>query len=590
MVRATLAAVAMIAVCSTAVAETRSDGLAVREVTVFKDGHALVLREGETALDASGDATLSDLPRPVMGTFWAESTTQGARLASVSVERVEVQGTREAASLEDLLIANVGRAVYYRTLADTELRRGTLTDVLPGSPGGSGVYDVRGHYTPPQPARDAIAIISSAEGHELVQVSRLTDVRVWSPGPDGGVETSLKTTTTEERMTLDLAWDETPGDVAGVSLMYLQRGLRWIPSYRVTMLSDDRVRLELQATLVNELVDLDGVTLHLAVGVPSFAFDHTPDPMALRESMDQLGLFFQQANGAQTGAMLSNALMAQTARMSESRIGGRDAHVAQGQSGQASPEFSGAERAEDLFVFTVDGVTLRKGARLVLPVASYECDASSVYTLDLPAAPPTQAHQHFNTQQQRDIAALLDRPVARHVLRIEHENDKGYPITTAPALVVRDGVTLAQGLITYTPSGASVDLEVGSAVDIAVEVNERETGRTPSDLRWRNDDYVRIDAALGADLTNRKPHPVRLEVRRLVFGSPVEASHDAEQVRLSVFEAERQWSAAQTVWWRWYGWPWYWHALNGATEFRWDVELDAGEELTLEASWYYHWR
>jgi hypothetical protein len=552
---------------ATPAAAAPSEGLPIREVTVFKDGHALVLRRGAVTLNDHADAVLTDLPRPVMGTFWAECDSADARLASVRVERVDTQKPTPAANITDLLAANIGRAIRFRTRADNTARVGTVIDVLTHEPA---------------PTADPIVIVRTAADFETIRIARLTDLR-FVRGNDEPPATTYARDIEQERMTLDLDWKDDPGDSADVSLMYLQRGLRWIPSYRITMLDDERVRIELQGTLVNELADLENATLHLAVGVPAFAFEHTPDPIGLHESLDQLGLFFQKPGDHRTGSMLSHALRTQSARMTEMQ-----AH-ASGMSAATPPEMTGGDRAEDLFVFTIDNVTLAKGARMVTPIASYECGYSSLYRLDLPAGPPFEVLPRLDSREQREIALLLDRPIATHVLRIAHENEMGYPITTAPALVIRNGLTLAQGLITYTPDGSGVDLEVGKAIDIGVDLDERETGREPDAVKWRSHDYARIDLAMEATLTNRKAKPVTIEVRRLAFGHAEEVNNDGESVALSIFDVERRWSQPG-AWWRAFGWPHYWHALNGAAEFRWQLELDPGEAATLEASWHYFWR
>ena len=45
----------------------------VREVTVFKDGHAFVLHDGKMPVEPSGDVLMDYLPAPVLGTFWPYS-------------------------------------------------------------------------------------------------------------------------------------------------------------------------------------------------------------------------------------------------------------------------------------------------------------------------------------------------------------------------------------------------------------------------------------------------------------------------------------------------------------------------------------
>ena len=49
----------------------------VREVTVFKDGHALMLHEGKMPVEESGDVLMDYLPSPVLGTFWPYSADKG---------------------------------------------------------------------------------------------------------------------------------------------------------------------------------------------------------------------------------------------------------------------------------------------------------------------------------------------------------------------------------------------------------------------------------------------------------------------------------------------------------------------------------
>ncbi|MHC4559728.1 MAG: hypothetical protein ACYS80_20745, partial [Planctomycetota bacterium] len=51
----------------------------VREVTVFKDGHAFVLHEGKMPTNTDGNVMLDYLPRPIIGTFWAYSADVKAK-------------------------------------------------------------------------------------------------------------------------------------------------------------------------------------------------------------------------------------------------------------------------------------------------------------------------------------------------------------------------------------------------------------------------------------------------------------------------------------------------------------------------------
>ena len=88
----------------------------VREVSVFKDGHAFVVHRGSVAVDAAGDTVLRHLPAPVMGTFWVGAIDGGAEqrgigVAAVTASQSRVRVERTALSLKDLVDANPGAKV-----------------------------------------------------------------------------------------------------------------------------------------------------------------------------------------------------------------------------------------------------------------------------------------------------------------------------------------------------------------------------------------------------------------------------------------------------------------------------------------------
>ncbi|MBX3322359.1 MAG: hypothetical protein KF757_05160 [Phycisphaeraceae bacterium] len=532
-----------------------SADLPVREVTIFKDGHAMVLRQGLMPVNAQGDVEIEELPRPILGTFWAYSATSGVKMSSVKVGKVDEINEIDPQNLHHLIRLAVGTDVTL-VLHDGGIARGTLKRV-------SG----------------AMAMLS---GESAVAIN-LADVRRAEFHDESILNRKDEQTFTKDVMTIDLSWEgHAPANEAEVGLMYIERGLRWIPSYRVTLTSDDRAIIELSATLVNELMDLDNVKANLVIGVPSFMFEHTLDPMSLQEQVAQLGQYFDRAS-SMTGAALSNALMSQTARMSDSR-GYRD-NNSMGQQG-SNVEVGSTDQAEDLYIFNVSNVTLKRGERLFVPLAVAEVPYESVYTLTLPIAPPSDMWQNFGTDQQREIARMLDRPTARHVLRLTNASE--HPFTTAPALIIRDGQPLAQGMLRYTARTARVDLEVTSAVDIRVESSEREAQREHDGLRWNGNTYARVELTGSANLTNYKTKAVKIEVRKFVLGKATEANANGTIEGINFFTG-MDWDQPSFAWWRWYGWPWWWSRLNSASRIDWTVELEPGESVNLECAWQYFW-
>ncbi|MDH7569852.1 MAG: hypothetical protein QHJ73_09735, partial [Armatimonadota bacterium] len=96
---------------TTAEALTALGRLPVREITIFKDGHAFVLHEGEAPTDAAGRVSLDYLPTPLLGTFWPYSADPGARLTAVTASARRTLVERTALTVRDLVAANPGARV-----------------------------------------------------------------------------------------------------------------------------------------------------------------------------------------------------------------------------------------------------------------------------------------------------------------------------------------------------------------------------------------------------------------------------------------------------------------------------------------------
>ena len=98
--------------------------LPIKEITVFKDGHAFVAHEGEMPTDEHGNVVMDYLPSPVVGTFWPYSAEKRARLVSVVASQKRVLVERTALNLRELLEANIGAEAI---IAETGTNRYTAT-------------------------------------------------------------------------------------------------------------------------------------------------------------------------------------------------------------------------------------------------------------------------------------------------------------------------------------------------------------------------------------------------------------------------------------------------------------------------------
>jgi hypothetical protein len=549
----------------------------IKEVTVFKDGHAFVVHQGRVATDAKGRVVLDRLPAPVLGTFWPYSAERDVKLTAVTASRRRVLGEQTAIDVRALLEANAGAAVE---IVDVDGR--SVTGRIRGLPSRpvEELREVEGTSDRDLvAARGSVMLLETGQGMLALPLDRVRSVSFKNAPAAKFASESFR-----NLMTLVFAWPEGRSRrEIEVGMAYVQKGLRWIPSYRVTIDGAGHARVQLQATLVNELADLDDVTANLVIGVPTFAFKDMVDPIALQQSVARLGGYLDATSAS--GYAMSNAIMSQAAGLDDSRFraeGGRREEAAP----EPGPEVGGSEKDEDLFVFTVRGVNLKKGERMVLPVAEYELPYRDVYVLELPFAPPAEVRANANEAQQRELARLLGSPRFTHVLRLGNSSTE--PLTTAPALIGSGDRVLGQGLMTYTAPGADCDLALTTAVDLSVTKRDKETGRVPSALTVDGNTYLRVNLQGGIGITNRRDKPADIEVRRTILGHADAAGQTGRVEMVNAYEEGG--ALAQPPWWGWYGWPGWWGAVNGVGQFTWKTRIEAGKSLNLAYTWHYFWR
>ncbi len=282
--------------------------LPIKEITVFKDGHAFVAHEGEMPTDAHGNVVMDYLPAPVVGTFWPYSAEKRAKLTSVVASTKRVLVERTALSLRELLEANIGAEVII-----TESGTNRYAATILGLPARSA--EEQAATNPPNtgeklPEKGNLILLQTAEGVKVLAIDRIQDVTFKQAHKPAAANEEFR-----NLLTLKLDWGKAkPAKTANVGLFYLQKGVRWIPSYKVEIDGDGKAAVKLQATLLNELADLEDVSVNLVIGVPTFAFKDTIDPIALQQDLAQLSQYFRTDTGGQNSPLasnFSNAIMSQ---------------------------------------------------------------------------------------------------------------------------------------------------------------------------------------------------------------------------------------------------------------------------------------
>lgn len=547
----------------------------VREVTIFKDGHAFVLHEGNMPVDANGEVVLRDLPTPVVGTFWPYATT--GRLKSVVASRQSVVGQRTALSVRELLKANVGADV---TIIESDNQRfdAKILSVPEPPPQDDAPVEnaaVR-DSVPSETVRESeVVLLATKEGVRARPLNSINEL-IFKVAPHESLANP------EFRNLLRLQFEgnkRKAGESAGVGMVYLQKGLRWIPNYRLSLDGKGRAGLKLQATLINELVDLDNATANMVIGVPSFAFKETVDPISLQNTLARLSPFFDAST--RSANAFSNAIQAQMSSNSYGRINdGADDNGTN--NANLSTDGGGSE---DFYVFTAKGITLRKGERMAFPISQSDLRYQDIYTLEAPAQPPVELYSKMNASQQSLIKQAVAASNVMHKIRLFNEGKE--PLTTAPTLIESGGRLLAQTMMTYTATGGRSDIDLAPAVDVTVKRSETEVKRTANALRWRDYAYSRVDISGKMVVTSYRSAPVTMELAQQFVGNIDSVGEKGTTRKLGIGDDENKESALPS-WWN--ADDGDWRGVNNLSAAKWTVTIPAKGKLEIPYTYHYFWR
>lgn len=539
----------------------------VKELVVFKDGHAYVIHEGDMPTDERGNVVLDYLPAPILGTFWAYCASPQAKLQAVVAGQRRVSLKHTALSIREILEANVGAKVVLTEISGTRYT-GVIVDVPACSP------EELEAISPPNtgdklPLKGNILLLKTDEGTRAMNLDRVLDVTFL-----GDYATATTDAEFRNLLTLHLNWgNRQPQKRAQVGMMYVQKGVRWIPQYRLVLDGKGNAKMFLQASVINELTDFRNATVDLVIGVPSFAYKDTRDPIGLQQTFAQLSQYFR----TDAGRTLSNALMAQAPRA----VGGalyEEEGTPPPPAPDLGPEVAGAGVSEDLFVFTVKNVSLRKGERMTLPVSEYTLKYKDVYTLYVPPFGSTPPAPSPSEPRAAEVQSALAAPKVIHRVRLTNTTE--HPFTTAPILLFSGDTVLAQDTITYTPRGGTTDIAIGTAVNIPVKQIDKELKRTAKATTISGVDYTLVEMEGTLTITNYSEKAVDLEVTRQVVGELDSTTPEAEVSKRTV--------AGRPVIIDGSGYPT--SALNPLSQIVWKISLAPGKSVELKCRWQYYTR
>ncbi|HKB14790.1 MAG TPA: hypothetical protein VKF62_01940, partial [Planctomycetota bacterium] len=325
-----------------------------------------------------------------------------------------------------------------------------------------------------------------------------------------------------------------------VSLLYLERGLTWVPSYAIDLSEPEKATLTAKAEVINEAEALEGATLRFVTGFPNLRFAHVVDPIAMQGDLNAFLTALGQPPDRAWGPAAQQAVLSNVAYRAEA-----DA-VTFPVAGVPLP----GETAEDLFLYEQKDVTLKRGERALFSLFSARVPFEHLYEWSIPDTIGENPYEN--------------RPQAPREEEIWHSvrltNDTSLPWTTAPAMTLKGGNLLGQDTLSYAAVGAKTTVRITRAVDVQGEQDEYETARERGSARFYGNAYDRVTVKGEICATNRKREGVRLEITKHLQGEVTKNPGEAKVVQVA--KGLRQ--------------------VNPNARLTWTIPLEPGQRATID--------
>lgn len=337
-----------------------------------------------------------------------------------------------------------------------------------------------------------------------------------------------------------------------LGMMYLQKGIGWVPTYSLDLLTEETAQLRLQAVVTNHAEAFTNTNLNFVVGVPNFMHlnDVTPLSMNNLESINA----FNNAISA-----VSNGLVSDFAN----RGGGRITYGIENSSGFSQTEGSGLDgiSSEDLFFYNLPNVSLKLGESAQFTILQMNLGVKHIYEVELEG---NTSDFYYYQQLGTNSGFVFGENFKNKVWHsVKFSNASKSPLTAGSVMVTNSegGVKrpVSQDRITYTPAGGETFLKLTVAPDVSVRDGEKQI---KAEERIKQEDgywYDKFTIEGQVVVQNYKSKKIDLNVKKVITGE-LEKSDENWLTSKRVRNARQQ---------------------NDVTDVCWELSLKPGEKRTI---------
>lgn len=487
-------------------------------VSAFKNGTGFFVKKS-TVNAQNGKYILTQIPEATFGTLWFDAPENTFK--SITAEMGDIKENQTITNLADLIRANQGKKANLKLNRENESYTGIIEKV-----------------------EGDVLVFKTVEGQWLtVSLNSIYAAQLLDKP-----NTALEKTYSKRVIALNF---ERKNTKQALNMMYLQKGISWVPSYLIDINSDNKAKLILRSTLLNDAEDLDNATVNFVVGIPNFAYSYLTSPLSSTEGVLK---FINTLNGLsnQSNRSLSRADIT-TQSMSNMMI------VEEDSDNDLPVVPLEGQQVGDLYFYTAKNVTLPKGGRGFYDVLETELDFQHVYKVTL------SANSTYSSGYGDSYSFETSKNLVIHSIRFK--NTSKYPLTTGTAMVTETQNGIAQALsqdkLNYVPVGGTTKLKLTVAPNILVEDSEREISREAIAKKIDNYNYDLIQVEAKIKVRNYHDEEISLNICRNITGHTKKSSESWEVKKLLSSRA----------------------GLNTSNDIEWNIKIPIGK--TKEITYTY---
>ncbi|MCP4438182.1 MAG: hypothetical protein GY810_04490 [Aureispira sp.] len=504
--------------------------LKTESVSIFKNSSAFFIKSGEVKTPLGHwQITKEEIPQALNGTLWFLSPSGQFKSIRSFVDTTKKQEPAYASTFTELLSLNNGKKVriYLNDKEANTTIEGTIKIPI----------DLK--------KKEKIKLnlpmypIQTDDGRTHVIAPGLIK-RLEFPGTDIAYSRDEETKKLVPTIRINF---KNKAAQQNLQMMYLQKGLSWKPDYLIELVEENKAKLGLRATIVNDIEDVNVKKLNLVAGVPNFKYATSLSPLV---------------NLIHKNISLSGAIALDNVGNFRNDFVGYGGFTATGNNNNNNNNnFGGASAVEDLYYYTLEDIILKKGERGFFDVLNLEVPIEHIYVTHLKANSASYVNNYSYNEPKNPVD---------HTIKLK--NNSKYTWTAGSAMVVKRDKNekiqpISQDILMYTSQNDDISVKLTEAPDVGVTYSETEIKRDPQKTLKHNDGksyyYDLITVKSEMKVQNFKKKDIRMDIKRTITGQLVESSE--------------KWQKAERVL--------TYFSVNPVTDVCWETTLKAGEEKKI---------